>query len=374
VPFNFLNLSESWRKKMESHPSLARRYDILAEEADETFFLRKRMGNVVKRLQAENLPVPSVHVLSTNGIILRTAFRFLLVEAEEKDRMCEDAAAPDNKREYAGVRCFVKDGIETWEQIEELLRQQEEEKARAQASADASEKGASSDIPETDADEPDMDDLIGRVGEELLRQLGSFLWLIEELRVVKKLLESELAHLRPRVAQLQTERDAAQEAAEQSSLQLQSLQAELQKTQHHRLHELALAVSGTTEGRQLYLLVQKMQRQHTAKRPDYDLPLDMQDGSQRKIAYEDRFFADMQKLSKADRRRVLDALIQFVKDAAYPSLKTKKRPGKPVSGAPADSFESRASDELRFIWKQDNENTITVYRAGRHSDFASSER
>jgi hypothetical protein len=360
MPFNFLELSPTYRKKVID-TQIRRRRTIVAEEADDSFFLRRRLERVHARLKEEGLPDASDHSIKLDGMLFRTAYEFLRAEGEEKEHI---RARVTNRRgrHDSGIRHLIADGIETWERILELA----------------------AEVKPEDESLPEIDDFILQAAENLASSAQTFFLALDQLRNDRqtlvqraKVLEKEIEILKTKLARAMDTLAHVREQAAQSEQYAHVLKKELETVRHAKLQELVSQEAATSSaGRRLYKLVQEMQKKSAVKDRDSireRLPGAMGDG--RSLAYENRFLGDMLQLQQREQERIITALERFTKHGErYASLKTKKWPGQPVSGVPEGSFESRASDELRFMWKPDPEGSIRVYRAGSHADFGSSER
>ena len=87
-----------------------------------------------------------------------------------------------------------------------------------------------------------------------------------------------------------------------------------------------------------------------------------------KFIYEQSFLDDLRKLSKKDQQKLRFALQKFSEHGkTYQSLQTHAITSDCIGCLPKGCSSSRASDEIRFFWRNENKK-IHLYKLGRKGE------
>lgn len=382
-----------------------RRRDLVAKLLDDNYLIPKgESQHIAEEVCSRGFPNTNVDTVNNDAAVLRNAWQFLGADETEQAAFREKVEKSVRKSGHStaklfGVWCLMQDNITNRNQAIELKRQYDEahppeesadEQAEEQAftqllasmetetpdelTAEAREDGEALDIWEVLAQATDKMAVNLQILFLLRNQLGDEHE--ADMRRIKTLARQNEA-LRAHLGRTEDELRETQEEITRLRRELEAMESRLRATEKRKLSELLeQTASQGTEGRQLYVLAQRVEAKNAGAEEREKLRSSFPDRTHdnRNMEYEERFLRDVQRFPERFRQETEDALWRFAEHGErYSSLKTDRWNGAPPSGVLEDAFESRVNDEYRILWKQIGI-IIYFYRAGRHTDFSSSER
>lgn len=350
MAFDFLQLSRKYRG---SKPIILKRRSTVIKHLNNKYEAGRNRDKEVfeavrKELQSEGIET-TISTYNADKLVIRNAYVFLISPKEKQEEMLKRLKSMPGAR---GVSCLLKDGIRTWEDVENILRPSEPKILEQEPQPEA--KGR-----------PEISELqfhleaITRIMETLLKEHEESTQENKNLRSSNQSLEEQISSLNARISETRKMLERAHAERLETLLEhypeLRDVKEFTQKLNPPK-DELPTVPESKLEELRNSL-------------PD-KAPFKNRVG---KIYYEKSFLQTLFNLPTQDAERVEKCVRLVVEHKEnHPSLRTKK-PYSGIPHTPPKSFMSRATDEIRFTWTKSSENFIFYY-IYRRGDVPQSER
>ncbi|PIP67210.1 MAG: hypothetical protein CO042_03895 [Parcubacteria group bacterium CG_4_9_14_0_2_um_filter_41_8] len=396
MPFNFFELLPSYQKSGVRRMVRKRRDIIAGFLSDDYRFQRddpKKSHAIAAMSDSGILDVTNV-AASADARLFGCAFEYLNASQEQRQKI-QDKISSETDRvpdRFSGIRYLIEDNIKTWEQILELKAEQEKRTEQLPKSPEFPEHQAtesSEDVVNSEnADKEDVDlETLARNAAEFLPSIAQsfasiiprLLTNIEELKRKLSLFSGQNQSLQQQSEQLLIGLQEAQNRAkewEQYALELDEKNRSLTLDNLRKYTEDLAA--GTAHGRRFLLDIDRFdqaqersaQEAITKESPE-GFPEKMQNGNFTgfKLVYSEKFRKDLKKRDPKDQERTRKALELFCEQGPYHnSFGTHSVADDTIQSLPEKSFVSRATDELRFGWRSEENKIICLYRLFREGE------
>lgn len=338
MAFDFLKLSSSYvasLRRGSRETILARRAAIVERLSSAYKVGRNRVADTLTELQ-QQFPDLTESTFNADVALYRTTFRYLTGTEQERAQFLEDVEK--RGQSTSAIPHLHEDGIERWSDIERMQREQE---APPEPTIEHVQPIVHSEILVM---APELLDRVLSATSEMQRELERARALVSELTATKERLQQFSATAQELVLALHTKLSA-----------VAKLDADAIVTRYPSLKHLF------TSGLEITQQPATPKSAENAELPQIDRSIK----KNRPIIYERQFLDPFAKLVNGERKQVIKSMeLLSAHGHDHPSLKTQRLArGTP---APAGSWFSRASDELRVVWMPDPTNlrVLFLFRKG----------